>query len=314
MSVRLIMKLEVAAVERVAADISVFTFRHPKRPSLPKAAAGAHVDVHLADGRVRQYSLCGNPAEGSAYRIAVKREEDGRGGSIWMHDALKAGMTVPVSAPRNHFPLALDAQHHVLIGGGIGITPMIAMAHTLRDADAGFDLHYCVRGPSPPFADLLRELCGDRLVIYESAARGNRFDPGGALPAPARGTHVYCCGPSGLTDAVRVATVDWPEDHVHAEAFKPPLDEAFVPEPFEMQLASDGRVLPVFAHESALDVLRRNGLAVPSSCETGLCGSCDCGYVAGEVIHRDSLLSAAARRQRFTPCVSRGRGRIVVDL
>jgi ferredoxin len=113
---------------------------------------------------------------------------------------------------------------------------------------------------------------------------------------------------------VRAATAGWPEDHVHVEAFKPLLDEAFVPEPFEIQLASDGRVLQVPAHESALDTLRRCGLTVPSSCETGLCGNCICGYVIGEVIHRDSLLSAAARKQRFTPCVSRGRGRIVVDL
>ncbi len=314
MSIRLIMKLEVAAVERVATDIAVFAFRHPRRPALPTAAAGAHVDVHLADGRVRQYSLCGNPADTSAYRIAVKREEGGRGGSIWMHDALSVGMTMPVSAPRNHFPLALDARHHVLIGGGIGITPMIAMAHALRDAGASFDLHYCARGSSPPFADLLRELCGDRLLIYGGATGGSRFDPVSILPTPASGTHIYCCGPAGLMEAVRAATTGWPEDHVHGETFKPLLDESFVPEPFEMQLASDGRVLLVHAHESALDVLLRSGLAVLSSCETGVCGSCECGYVAGEVIHRDSLLSAAARKQRFTPCVSRGRGRIVVDL
>lgn len=314
MSVRLIMKLEVAAVERVAADLAVFTFRHSKRPALPKPTAGAHVDVHLADGCIRQYSLCGDPSDLSVYRIAVKREEGGRGGSIWMHDALQVGMTVPVSAPRNHFPLALDAQHHVLIGGGIGITPMIAMVHALRDADASFDLHYCARGSSPPFVDLLHERCGERLAVHRGAAGGDRFDPGGALPAPASGTHVYCCGPAGLMEAVRAATAGWPEDHVHVEAFKPLLDDAFVPEPFEMQLASDGRILQVSAHESALDVLRKSGLAVPSSCETGLCGSCDCGYVAGDVIHRDSLLSAAARKLRFTPCVSRGRGRIVVDM
>jgi ferredoxin-NADP reductase len=314
MSVRLIMKLEVRAVDRVAADVAVFTFCHPKRPALPTATAGAHVDVYLVDGCVRQYSLCGHPADNSAYRIAVKREEGGRGGSIWMHDALRVGMTVPVSAPRNHFPLALNARHNVLIGGGIGITPMVAMAHALRDAEASFDLHYCARGSSPPFADLLRGLCGDRLVFHGSATGGKRFDPGGALPAPASGTHVYCCGPAGLMESVRAATAGWPEDHVHTEAFKPLSDESVVPEPFEMQLASDGRVLQVPAHESALDVLRRSGLAVSSSCETGLCGSCECGYVAGEVIHRDSLLSAAARKQRFTPCVSRGRGRIVVDL
>jgi vanillate O-demethylase ferredoxin subunit len=115
-------------------------------------------------------------------------------------------------------------------------------------------------------------------------------------------------------EAMRAATADWPEDHVHTETFKPLLDEALVPEAFEMQLASNGRVLHVCAHESALDVLRRSGLAVPSSCETGLCGSCECGYTTGEVIHRDALLSGAARKHRFTPCVSRGRGRIVVDL
>jgi vanillate O-demethylase ferredoxin subunit len=313
MSVRLIMKLEVATVERVAADISVFTFRHPKRRALPLATAGAHVDVHLPDGRVRQYSLCGDPADSSVYRIAVKREEGGRGGSLWLHETLAAGMQVPVSAPRNHFSLSADAQHHVLIGDGIGITPMIAMAHSLRDASASFELHYCARGSSPPFADALRALCVERLLMHGGSQHGTRFDPRRIVSNRKTATHVYCCGPAGLMDAVRAATADWPEECVHAEAFKPLMDESFVPESFEMQLLSDDRVLQVLADESALDVLRRTGVVLPSSCETGVCGSCECDYLSGHVIHRDVVLTPAARRTRFMTCVSRGRGRIIVN-
>ena len=314
MSVRLIMKLEVAAIEWVAADLSVFAFRHSKRPDLPEATAGAHVDVHLPDNQVRQYSLCGDPADRSIYRIAVKREAGGRGGSAWLHENVRTGMLLPVSAPRNNFPLAPDARHHVLIGGGIGITPVVAMAHSLCVAKASFEIHYCARGPSPPFAKALRELCGERLVLHGGAALGARFDPMRVLTGRASGTHVYCCGPAGLMEAVRAATSSWPEDQVHGETFKQLLNDSFAPEPFEIQLASDGRVLRVAADESALDVLRRSGVVLPSSCETGLCGSCDCGYSAGDVIHRDSVLTPAARKSRFTPCVSRARGRIVVDL
>ena len=249
MSVRLIMKLEVAAVARVAADISVFTFRHPKRPTLPQATAGAHVDVHLPDGRVRQYSLCGNPSDSSVYSIAVKREEGGRGGSVWLHDTLAAGMSVPVSAPRNHFPLAADARHHVLIGGGIGITPMIAMAHALRDADASFDTSLlCARVIAGLCRNSPHALRRAAQVVQRLRAR-RRFNAPSVLSASA-GAHVYCCGPAGLMDAVRAATADWPEECVHAEAFKPLMDELFVPEPFEMQRLSDGRILQVPATSS----------------------------------------------------------------
>lgn len=313
MSARLIMKLEVAAVERVAADVSIFTFRHPKRPALPPSTAGAHVDVHLPEGRVRQYSLCGDPADASVYRIAVKREDDGRGGSRWLHETLAPGMSVPVSAPRNHFPLAAEAQHHVLIGGGIGVTPMLAMAYSLRASGAIFELHYCGRGASPPFADTLRTICGERLTIYRGAGQGERFDPGPVAANRGADVHIYCCGPSGLMDAVRVATAACPPDSVHVETFKPLRDGGFVPEPFEVECVSDGRVLQVAADESVLQVLRRNGVSLPSSCELGVCGSCECKYIAGEMIHRDVVLTPAARLTSFIACVSRGRGRIVVD-
>jgi ferredoxin-NADP reductase len=132
MSARLVMKLEVVEVHELSPDVRRFVLRHTRRPTLPPPEPGSHVDVRLADGRVRQYSLCGDPDDPTLYSIAIKAQPDGRGGSTWLHAHLKPGVVVPVSAPRNHFALANDARHHILIAGGIGITPMVAMAWRLQ--------------------------------------------------------------------------------------------------------------------------------------------------------------------------------------
>jgi ferredoxin-NADP reductase len=314
MSSRLIMTLDVVAIERIAADVSAFTFRHPRRPMLPPPTAGSHVDLHLPDGRVRQYSLCGDPADASIYRVAIKREDQGRGGSRWIHETLTAGATLRVSAPRNHFPLAAEARHHILVAGGIGVTPMLAMVRALRRTNGSFELHYCARGPAPAFIDELAAICEHRLSVHSGSAGAGRLDAHAMFSTPRPGIHVYCCGPQPLMQAVRAATSAWPEDSVHTEAFKPLVDENFLPQAFDLELAMSGTRLHVPHDRTALEVLRDHGLVLPSSCEIGVCGSCECGYRQGEAIHRDVVLSPAARRSRFMPCVSRARGRIVLDL
>ena len=316
MSPRLIMKLDVAEIRREPGDVMVVGLRHPRRPVLPAATAGAHVDVHVPELGVRQYSLCGDPADRSLYRIAVKHEAVGRGGSRWLHETLKAGDALTVSAPRNHFELAEDAARHVLLGGGIGITPLIAMAHALRGAGRPFRLHAFAR--SRALAPLLDEVeraagpAGPALHFDDEPA--SRVDLAALLATPEPGTHVYCCGPAGFMEAVRRATAEWPEEQVHFEAFAPLLDAEFVARPFAIRLASSGDVLPVPAESSALAVLRERGIALPSSCEIGVCGSCECGVLAGEPIHRDVVLSPRARRTRFIPCVSRATGTLHLDL
>ncbi len=313
MSVRLIMKLTVESVDHLSADIVQLAFRHPRRPTLPGAGAGAHVDVHVPDG-VRQYSLCGDPTDRSRYVIAVKREADGRGGSHWLNDHVAEGDVIPVSAPRNHFPLAEDAPHHILIGGGIGITPVISMAHELAAANASFEVHYTAAAPVPSFCEALFGLAGPRFRSYRGRQAGEPLPIRDVLSDPVPGAHVYCCGPPTLSEAVAEAAADWAEPRVHFEAFQPLLDPDFEPEPFEIEIASTGQTLSVPADTSALAALAEAGISVPSSCEIGVCGSCECGYLNGDVIHRDVVLSPSQRKTRILTCVSRARGRLVLDL
>ncbi|RVU17225.1 PDR/VanB family oxidoreductase [Methylobacterium oryzihabitans] len=312
---RLIMKLDVAEVRHEPGDVLLATLTHPRRPLLPAATAGAHVDVHLGDGRVRHYSLWGDPADRSAYRIAVKREAEGRGGSRRLHELLVPGASLMVSAPRNHFALPETGGPVRLLAGGIGITPLLAMAQVLAAGGRAFHLHVFARrrATAPLIEEARRRLGPGRVSAHLDDEPDTRVALPALLAAPEPGAVLACCGPAGFMAAVRDAAAHWPEEALLFEAFQPLADESFVPEPFEIVLAS-GRRLAVPADRSALDVLREAGVAPPASCETGVCGSCLCGYRDGTPIHRDVVLSPRARRGRFAPCVSRAVGTLHLDL
>ena len=313
MTARLIMKLRVAKLRFTTADVMHMQLVHPLRPTLPEWTAGAHVDLRMPDGRVRQYSLCGDPDDGSRYEIAIKREATGRGGSIWAHENLREGSEVHISAPRNNLPLIADAQRYILVAGGIGITPLLSAARTLQRWGKDFALHYCARSESE--APLLAEaenICGPRLQCWFSRS-GSRFNPA-AIGSRDRTTHVYVCGPQRLLDGVQSALSDWPEDQFHSEVFQMTVDENFKPEPFEAMVASTGQRFLVPADQSLLDVLRQNDFALPSSCEMGVCGSCECGYRDGVVLHRDKVLPTSKRQDRLMLCVSRARVSVTLDL
>src|SRR5271155_4742545 len=312
------MKMAVADMRAITDSVRVFALRHPRRAHLPAPTPGSHVDLHLPDGRIRQYSLCGDPDDDTVYQIAVKREDDGRGASRWIHDNLTVGSIIPASAPRNNFPLA-QASRHIFVAGGIGITPILPMTRHLARRNIPFELHYCAHeAQSAPFLSVMHDVCGpQQLSTYFSIADGRppaRLNVEALLKSVTPGTHVYCCGPQRLTQAFRAAAVNWPDSYVHCEVFKPTLDENFVPEPFDVKLASTGEVLRVPANRSALDVLRAHGVGLPSSCEFGICGSCACRYVDGTVIHRDSVLDITARQEQMILCVSRARVSVTLDL
>ncbi|MBA9066159.1 PDR/VanB family oxidoreductase [Methylobacterium fujisawaense] len=311
MSARIVMKLTVVEAIATTPEVVRLTLVHPRRPQLPAWEPGAHVDLRLPDERVRQYSLCGDPADRSRYVLAIKREEAGRGGSAWAHAHLGAGASVPISHPRNHFLLTAGARHHVLIGGGIGVTPVAAMARHLAATGGNFTLHLCARSAAQaPLLEELRAVCGERLRCWFSA-EGERLDPA-TLGPPEDGVHLYACGPQSLTAAVQA--LGWPADQVHVEHFAPLVVEGFVPEPFDVQIASTGATLHVPAETSLLEVLRQNGVNMPSSCEIGVCGACECGYREGDVIHRDVVLPQARRRDHLMPCVSRASGTLTLAL
>lgn len=311
-------------VEQIAYEgegILRYVLVDPDGAELPPYEAGAHIDVHLGDGRVRQYSLCGDPADTARYEVAVLKDTEGRGGSKRMHEKVRAGDFLPISAPRNHFPLADDAEHHVLLAGGIGVTPMIAMLHELERRGASYELHYCTRGQEvTAFRKTLaaRQESGTVHIYYDGGDPSQGLDIACLLSAPAPGTHVYYCGPSGFMEAVKAATAEWPKEAVHFEYFSAPVesraDEA-PNEAFQIKLSGTGEVFDVPADQSIVSVLRDNGYPVDTSCEDGYCGTCLTRVVEGDPEHRDVVLDDADRKQFMLICCSRSRSpMLVLDL
>lgn len=312
---RLIMKLSVTATRQEPGDVLAVELTHPRRPHLPPFEPGSHVDVHLPDGKVRQYSLCGDPEDLARYSIAVKREAGGRGGSTWLHNTINLGGILPVSAPRNHFPLTPGGGPVILLAGGIGITPLLAMARWLVRRAIPFELHYFSRSRAltPLLSEISAALPTDPVHLHFDDEPRTQQDVTELLLVQPEGAQVYCCGPSGFMAAVAKAAAHWPAESVHFEAFQPPAFDNAAPEPFTIELR-DGRRIEVPVETTALAALRVSGVPLMASCENGVCGTCECGLLDGEPIHRDAILSPEARKSRFIPCVSRARGLLKLDL
>lgn len=314
-SPRIIMKLTVTAARKEPGEVLVIDLKHARKPLLPPFEPGSHVDVHLPDGKVRQYSLCGDPTDLSRYTIAVKREDVGRGGSAWIHEAVAAGCTLPVSAPRNHFPLAHREGPTMLLAGGIGITPILAMARALERQGKPYELHYFTRSRAlaPLLSVIERELDPSTVWLHVDDEPETRQDLESLLSTRSSDAQLYYCGPPGFMAAVDRASPHWPEGTVHFEAFQPPEHDDGPPEPFTITLR-DGTAVSVAADTSALAALRAAGVLLMASCENGVCGTCECGILEGQPIHRDAVLSKDARTHRFIPCISRATGVLRLDL
>lgn len=305
----------VRRVADVADGVRTFDLTDPEDWALPPFSAGAHIDVHLPSGAVRQYSLYGDPADAHRYSIAVRREDTGRGGSLAFHRDIGEGAVLPVSLPRNHFPLR-DGPHHLLIAGGIGITPLLSMIEVLRRDEVSFELHYCSRTPeATAFLPELAPLAERGLVshYFSRIARPQHLDIAGLLARTRPDSQIYCCGPRALIDAVT---------SVGAAAFTGQLNVEFfgstpsIGQPaYEVRLVRSGRTIPVAPGETMLNALREAGVDVPSSCEGGVCLECKTRFLDGMPVHRDLVMSAADRRQYLTPCVSGCAGaQLVLDL
>ncbi|CAG4913752.1 PDR/VanB family oxidoreductase [Paraburkholderia gardini] len=290
--------------------------------ALPPFEPGAHVDVHPREGVIRQYSLCPEATAAGRYLIAVLREPESRGGSAAMH-ALQEGDRLRIGAPRNLFPLVRDARRYVLVAGGIGITPLLAMAEYLVRGGKEFVLHYCARDCSRmAFTDRIQGGgTGPHAHLHlDDGAAQQRLDLDRDLGNPEVGVHVYICGPSGFMDWVLsgAAARGWPPEQLHREYFAAPVasndpDAAA----FEVQIGLEGATYTVAADQSVVEVLARHGVDVPVSCEQGVCGTCLTRILSGEPDHRDSFLTDAERaaNNQFTPCCSRARSaKLVLDL
>lgn len=319
---QLSLELTVARRRWRAQDIASFELRAPDCGQLPAFDAGAHIDVTAPNGMVRQYSLCNAPSERDRYLIAVLRDPASRGGSRSIVDDLREGDRVRVGPPRNHFAL-VPAARTLLLGGGIGITPLLAMAEELTATGAEFALHYCARSAArAAFVDRIaasRYACRTSLH-FDDGAPEQRLDLHAVLRRPDPGTHLYVCGPTGFIAAVRAVAVEhgWPAQQVHVEHFGGSvLQSAQKPTAmagFEVRIASSGQVVQVAPQCSVAAALAGAGIELPLSCGEGVCGSCITRVLEGVPDHHDEFFSEdeKARNDRFLPCCSRALSPVLV--
>jgi vanillate O-demethylase ferredoxin subunit len=312
--------VRVQSVIQEATGIRSFMLVSAAGARLPDFEPGAHIDVEVPGGHLRQYSLCDPPWEGH-YRIAVLDVQGGRGGSAAMHREVRRGDLLRISHPRNTFPLVRNARHSILVAGGIGITPIISMAQQLDRQQGSYELHYCTRAPDrTAFLDriLLMERAGKAHLHFDGGEPGRHLDSSGMLKKYEEGAHLYFCGPNPFMQALRAASAHWPRATVHWEYFGSPQGEA--PEgdsrtQFKVELIRSKRVIRVSGEESILSGIRKAGIHCPSSCEAGVCGTCRTRYVSGRAIHGDYLLTEEERREFLLPCSARvADNSLVLDL
>jgi ferredoxin-NADP reductase len=306
----------VGSVENVASEIKLYSLRPVAARALPSYTPGAHIDLHLANGKVRQYSLLNPFKLGDPYAIAVKRKPNSLGGSEYIFDRFKPGHTLQISNPRNHFPLHEGSSHSVLFAGGIGVTPIWCMAQWLKSAGASMEMHFTCRSPSEiPFASRLA--CHpDVHLSCDSDRNGSPLDLEAIVKGTPHDSHLYCCGPRPMLDAFLRATASWPSAQIHFEAF----EAKAVTRPhgsFTVRLARSGQEFLVRENETILDVLIRAKIDVRYLCEIGICGECAVKVLAGAIDHRDATLAdiQPAPTDAMTICCSRAKGGLlVIDL
>ncbi|NNE51441.1 MAG: reductive dehalogenase [Sulfitobacter sp.] len=315
-----VLEVEITRAEEMADGVTKYEFQLTDRGDLPVWEAGAHLDLVVAPEYLRQYSMSGDPADRSRYQIGVLREEAGRGGSKLLHRIFDVGRRIFISRPINHFALDPSATKVFLMGGGIGITPMIAMAQTLHRERREFEMHYSGRSRNQMgyLKDLDSFEWSDRVHLHISD-EGTRLDLARFFDRYNEGWHVYTCGADRYMTAVLDAAerAGFPEGARHLEYFSVPEVPEYENHPFKLRLASTGETLDVPADKTAAEVLIAHGHPVDMKCDDGICGVCRCGVIAGEVEHRDFVLSAVQRKDGMILCQSRALakdGEITLDL
>lgn len=316
-----LLQLRVKSLHLVARDTHLIELGAPDGATLPDYVPGAHIDVHLPGGLVRQYSLAAPAGSRKSYLICVKRDASSRGGSRWLVEQLRLGQALSVGLPRNHFVLNEGQHSSVLIAGGIGITPIACMALRLNQLGRPFALHFGVRervdaaftDPSGPL-----RLPADALSLHVDAERGGVMDVAAIVRAAPPTAHLYCCGPTPMLDAFEVAANAAGHDssRIHLERFSAQVDAA-VTGGFTVELARSARALRVAPGQTILEALRSAGLSVQSSCEQGICGACETRVLSGRPDHRDMLLSPqekAANQVMMICCSGSLDGTLVLDL
>jgi dimethylamine monooxygenase subunit B len=312
-------KIPVVVAEVVPVNDLVTRFRFVRRDGgpMPAFSGGAHTVVEMDDQgtrRLNPYSLMGDPADSSAYSISVRRDDGGRGGSLYLHRHVRAGTEMTISHPVNLFPLDLRARKHLMIAGGIGITPFVAQMAQLAAQGGRFELHYAARSRDlGTYMDDLKAAYGRAVHTYFDD-QGDVVALDALLSGQPLGTHVYVCGPKGMIGWVRAraAAAGWPDAMVHHEEFlAPPPGHAF-----DVGLAASGKTVTVGTHQSLLEAIEAAGVDAPYLCRGGVCGQCETDVITcdGDILHNDHFLTAGqkAGRTKIMPCVSRFRGASLV--
>lgn len=310
--------VRVAGLTVEADDIVSLELLPSNGESLPPFDAGSHVDVELPNGMIRQYSLCNDSSERNRYQIAVLLDPATRGGSASVHRDIKVNQIIRISHPRQNFPL-VDAEHSILIAGGIGVTPLISMAERLAKAKAGFEMHYCTRSPSK--TAFTQRICAasfvDRVDFhFDDGDPAQKFDINSVLAGKNAGTKIYVCGPGGFMDHVisSAKQLGWSGDQIHFEYFAGAQSSTAENTEFKVKISSSGELFDIPSNKSIVAVLAENGVEIPLSCEQGVCGTCITRVLEGVPDHRDIYFSddEKERNDQMTPCCSRAKTPILV--
>ncbi|WP_153101860.1 PDR/VanB family oxidoreductase [Paraburkholderia hayleyella] len=313
------LQVRLHAVTYEAPAINTYELRAADGAALPSFTAGAHIDVHLPNGMTRSYSLCNAPHETHRYVLGVNRDPASRGGSQYLHETLRTGTLLAISAPRNHFPLVDDAPHTVLIAGGIGITPLLSMIQRLEQLGRSWELHDCTRTRAAAGFVATLEPYGSRVHWHHDAEPdGVQLDLAALLKRHAPTTHFYCCGPTGMLKSFEAAaaTCDGARERFHVEYFAareaPAADGGFT-----VQLARSQRLIQVSKGQTILDALLGAGVEVSYSCSQGVCGTCETRVLEGQPDHRDMVLTQSEQdtnRSMMICCSGSKSACLVLDL
>ncbi len=314
------MTVKVATKHTEALDVVSLDLVAVEGTELPAFSAGAHIDIEIEPGLVRQYSLCNNPLERSRYQIAVLRDERSRGGSVSLHENVEAGQLIRISTPRNHFSLEPTAERTVLIAGGIGVTPILCMAESLTQSRGAFEMHYCVRSQERcAFYRRIQDApYRDRVHLYfNDRPETPRFDIKALLARTDPRAHLYVCGPAGFIDHVldSAREAGFAEAQLHREFFAAQSRPSASPEDaFQIRLQRSGKTLEVPADMTIAQVLAQHDVAFELSCEQGVCGTCLTRLLEGEADHRDFFLTTAEQtaNDQIAICCSRARSPLLV--
>jgi ferredoxin-NADP reductase len=308
--------MRLTAIHFGAARTNLFEFRPVRGGDVPQFSPGSHVDVYLPNGTIRQYSIASAVPDRARYLLGVKLEEQGRGGSRCMHDELRVGRVLKLGLPRNNFPLIEDASLSIFIAGGIGITPIKCMIDRLQQLGRAWRLHYAVRARDE--AVFAAELAGASVHLHVDTELGGKVIDVAAIVASAPGdAQLYCCGPAPMLAAFEQACVQRPKHCVHLERFSTPDNAAATGGAYTVELARSKRTITVNAGQSLIQALRGAGIKIKTSCEQGICGTCETRVLAGIPDHRDMILSdhEKAANDTMMVCCSGSLGpMLVLDL